>query len=325
MKYKKEHDVAQERAFLVLCSALCIQWVLFIITEYHLETLIWQDTFFFLAYIIPSILLLRSFFILERIHLLSKKYIFSKIWFMLLVLCLFFLILNFEIAYFIAVTGFWVMLFSLFFAYTIHLIKERYRAKADTRYNIAVFAYILGGLLILLSYILSSEKMVDSLGLEIRYIGDIIQLIGLFVISIFFFSIPHLSEYDWKERVIEIYILLKSGIGICNKNFRGEVSQLHSKQHIAGGFKTMEIILKSITESPGGSVIESKGGYIIIEPGIFITGVIICEENLKSVRSILKKIVGKIETIYSETFKTLSVGTQSIFDPIEDIINEFLI
>ena len=68
-------------------------------------------------------------------------------------------------------------------------------------------------------------------------------------------------------------------------------------------------------------VIEKEGKVLITSQGKYITGVIIADQNLNSLHFLLKRLIEKVEFLYSNIVRDWD-GTMEIFLPIENITQE---
>ena len=147
------------------------------------------------------------------------------------------------------------------------------------------------------------------------------QLFGLFILFLFFISIPSFLEYDWQKKIDSLYIIHKSGLLIYTKSFIGEDESPYNSS-ISGIITSLKMMLEHISNKEDISVIEQKGKIIIIHPGSYIYGVLICEVNLDSLQILLSNFIEKIEIIYSNILKEWD-GDLKVLRPIDAIIKEY--
>jgi len=140
-------------------------------------------------------------------------------------------------------------------------------------------------------------------------------------LSLFFMTMPKFSEYNWQEKIESLFILSQPGICLYEKLFRHRDEQT-DKDLITAGLASVSLLLKTIIDKEGTSLIEEKDKTIIIHPGAYIYGVLMCDEKLKSLQILLKTVVTKIESIYSTILSTWKGGNTEIFKPIDDIVKK---
>ena len=83
-------------------------------------------------------------------------------------------------------------------------------------------------------------------------------------------------------------------------------------------------MLETVSASEDISIIEKKGKIVIIQPGKYIYGVLICDENLNSLQILLSNFIEKIETIYSNVLENWD-GDLKVFKPINDFAKEIFV
>ena len=162
--------------------------------------------------------------------------------------------------------------------------------------------------------------IVIMFGLRLRLVGDIFQIIGIIILSIFFNNLPSLSEQDWKDKIDKLFLMRASGICVYYKFFRDSTNK-RDEQNISGAINTIKMILREISHDEGEMVIEKEGKVLITNQGKYITGVIIADQNLNSLNFLLKRLIEKVEFLYSNIIRDWD-GAMEIFLPIENITKE---
>ncbi|MFX1502174.1 MAG: hypothetical protein ACFFDH_14515, partial [Promethearchaeota archaeon] len=177
-------------------------------------------------------------------------------------------------------------------------------------------------LLILIGYVFSMDLILQVFGLIIRFVGIILQLIAIALIFIFFRKIPPFFEFDWQDKIEDIYILNNTGICLFAYSFLSKTKILEN-QFVSGTLASMNIMLNELIKSKSAdiSVIRKFEKTLVLFSGNFITGVLICKEELKFFIHNLRKLILKIEEIYSSILIKWD-GDLTIFHPIKNIIDE---
>jgi hypothetical protein len=111
-----------------------------------------------------------------------------------------------------------------------------------------------------------------------------------------------------------------SGICIYYKFFKDPTNK-REEQNITGAINTIKMILQEISHDDGEMVIEKEGKVLITHQGKYITGVIIADQNLNSLNFLLKRLIEKVEFLYSNIIRDWD-GAMEIFLPIENITQE---
>ena len=303
----------QELSYSILIFSFGLQWIWFIISDFYAPNAQARIIFLNLGYV--SLLLGATFFvyIMERSVILIHKYIFTYIFILLNILYFLFLFIaiDFTQTFIAAPWPFFIIFFALYF---IDLSKK---ASKSIPYGIVFVKFFSGFVLLGIGYTLTIDVVTSIFGLTARFIGDLIMIVGIFIIYLFFSSLPPLSEFDWQKNLRSIFLIDPSGLPIFSKM----VVQQKDKSFetlISGALTSIRIILKDITKNEGLSVVKMKDNVTIIYPGKHLIGVIITKEELNSLKFLLKKFVHKVEDIYADSLSEWNRDL-SVFKPISKI------
>ena len=332
-KYQKKINDLQELGYFFLFFGYSLMWVCFIISDYYFSSteiispfLIWSQGSGFLLFrnIGYYCLMIGAFlcvFCLERYKVyLWKKYLFS-VGFLILItiftIALFFdLSLTQTFSYF-----FWPYFIFFFLLYLVDFLKKvRKREKL-------VFAVLksFGGFgIFAIGFLFEIDRVLDALGMDYRLFGAVLQLIGLGIISYFFISMPPFSEFDWQDKIEDIFLMNTAGICLYRKSFEDR-SELIDQNLVAGAISSINMMLKEITETKekGISVIQKQNKTIIILPSDQVAGIIFSKEDLNYIKVVLQKFVEKFETIFHDILQKWD-GDLSIFKHTGNILTEIL-
>ncbi len=173
-----------------------------------------------------------------------------------------------------------------------------------------------------LGFLFTIDGILDVIGIQYRFLGAILQLIGMGIISYFFISLPSFSEFDWKDKIEDVFLMDSAGICLLRKSFKDK-SDLVDEKLVAGAVSSINVMLKELTSAKERqvSIIKKKDKIVIIFPSEIISGIIFCKEDLNYVRVILAKFVHKFEAIYHDVLLSWD-GNLSIFKHTENIFNE---
>ncbi len=309
-----------EKASILFLLAYSSMWVFYIFGDYYMETQFLRLVVFNIGYILRMILGLIFIYQIEKFQIFFRKYLFSKIFliFTLISVVLFFTAIEFN--QYASMVLFWIPLILIFLMYTLKLAKKTRERQEMKYFKGKIYFSILGAIILGLGFGATSDPIVRLLGLNIRIVGDILQIIGIIVLSIFFINLPSPSEQDWKDKIDKLFLMRASGICIYYKFFRDPTNK-HGDQIISGAINTIKLLLKGISHDDGEMVIEKEGKVLITNQGKYITGVIIADQNLNSLKFLLKNFVEKVEFLYSNIIRDWD-GPMEIFLPIENITKE---
>lgn len=176
----------------------------------------------------------------------------------------------------------------------------------------------------LIGFLLTTDALIEILGLEGRMIGAILQLISVVILSYFFLTLPPFNEFDWQDKIEALFLVDNAGICLYYKVF-SEKKELMDEHLISAAISSINIMLQGLTatreRSKTISVIKKKGENVIIYQGESISGVLYTSEELNFPKIVLKEFVEKFETLYYNILKNWD-GNTNIFDPTELIVRE---
>ncbi len=309
-----------EKASILFLLAYSSMFVFYIFGDYYMETHFLRLVVFNIGYILRMVLGLIFTYQIEKFQIFIRKYLFSKIFsiFTLISVVLFFTAIEFTQN--ASLVLFWIPLILIFLIYILKLAKKTRERQEMKFFKGKIYLSILGAIILGLGFGATSDPIVNVLGLNIRLVGDIMQIIGIIVLSIFFINLPSPSEQDWKGKIDKLFLMRPSGICIYYKFFRDPTNN-REEQNISGAVNTIKIILKEISHDDGEMVIEKEGKVLITNQGKYITGVIIADQNLNSLNFLLKRLIEKVEFQYSNIIRDWD-GAMEIFLPIENITQE---
>ncbi len=311
----------QERAYSWLLIGYSIMWFFIIIGDHFVEPIYLRTLILNIGFFIQIICLCAFFRIMENDKNYLKKYLFTKICIILIVIYIFIVIVFIHYAAFM-VSAFWILLAVFTIIYLKKINSNLYVKQEVGDFKLISLKFCLGFILTSLGYQLTTRFIVKIMGLNIRLFGDILQLVGLIFMTLFLFSVPSFTEYEWRDQINYISIMHKSGLFIYKKSFKDKISLVVDESMITGRLTTIKMMLEEFGDSKSISIIRKKNRTFIIEPGKFIYGVLICDKELEALKILLRKFIEKVEMIYDNILRSWD-GNLKIFRPIEDIAKEF--
>ncbi len=316
---KSELKKSLEKGYIWLFLGYSLLRFFTIVGDYYVDSFHLRTLFLNVGYLIQMAFLINFVRIMENYKVFIRKYLFTKICLVLIFIyfIVFFIDCNYVIFFLIS---FWIF-FIVFFIIYLKDLGSKFNNKIDLRsFKLNLLKFYIGMILIVVGSATTMDFVIEIFGFGIRLIGNILQLIGVIFISFFFFSIPSYSEYDWQDKIISVFIMHKSGLFIYKKSFREKASPI-DESVITGALTTIEMMLEKVSHIDSISIIKKKEKILIFQPGRFIYGVLICEEELESLKILLSKFISKIETIYSNVLEDWDRNL-NVFTPIEGIAKE---
>jgi len=321
VRYKAQYELKslQEKAYIWLFLGYSSMWVFIIIADYYLSPGLFRTQILNIGFFIQIICMFIFISIMEKYKIYLKKRLFTKILTIMILFYIFIFIVAINLAATIS-TIFWIIFIMFFIVYLKELSKSHYIKAASEKFKMDLLKFLIGILLVSIGYQLTTRLVVNTLGLGYRLLGDIFQIFGLFFLSTFFLSIPSFSEFDWHDKIDSVYITDKAGRFLYKKFFRHHKDPI-DQNIIAGLITSVNMMLQTLTKRKGVTMIEKEGKIVIIQPGKFISGIIICDEKLNSLQVLLTRFIEQIEEIFHKVLENWK-GELSILDPIESIAEE---
>ena len=315
----KDERNTQEKAYVSIFFGYGLCWIVFIIRDYFSSPDI-RELLFIIALFIVITFLSIFFYYMEKDQIFFTRYLFTKVSFILTILTVSIILFDINHAPLFGYILFIIEIILFFGIYIIRFYGNDQIREIESFFKLKFIILTFGLAFMGLGFLLTSNPLLSIYGLTPRIYGNIIQLVGITFLYLFFRFVPPLNEYSWKQKINNLYVLLNSGLAIYHKSFRS--SEDPSKtQSSAAAIKVINDMLSTITNMDGMSIIEKKNQFFVILPSKYITGVLICDEKFTSYKLLLKRLMQKIEKIYSEFLKEGNLNTK-LFDPIEDIAKE---
>ncbi|MHA1297987.1 MAG: hypothetical protein ACTSO9_00930 [Candidatus Helarchaeota archaeon] len=179
-------------------------------------------------------------------------------------------------------------------------IKEKWRKN--------IYGFYIGVILNILGYGGVSDIITNTFGVGIRLLGDILIFSGMFFVNLFFMSLPALREFDWVDKIRDLYVMHDSGRCIYEYNFKEEETHTSSKvypQLIAGGLTSITQAIAKLLESEEHLEVLDKGDVkLLFEYGKNVINVLIVDEVFETIKIKLKNFTKEIEHLYQDILPT---------------------
>lgn len=329
LKQEKGLRNLQELGYFFLLAGFGLTWFIYLFSDFYTPDELISPFFFWnigsfrylflnLGYFsisIFSILFLRC---VEKYKIfLFKRYLFTFLFSIYAIL--FFILFIIDIRITQNLTYFFWSIFIFFFL--VYLIDFAKRVQGKQNLYIGLLKYLSGIGLTLIGFLFSTDLMINVFGLAGRLLGDILQLSGLLLLSIFFLTLPPFSEFDWMNKLEAIFLMNSSGICLYYKIFQ-EKKEFMDQNLISAAFSGINVMIDQITQSRTGiSVVKKKDENIVMYSGNLITGVLYTSEELNYTKVLLKEFITKFETIFERLVKEFS-GDITVFESTEVLVND---
>jgi len=328
LKYRSRRTqfrAVEELGFAVLFFGFSFMQFLAILGNFFLpntpEPFLWRsgtmrDLFLAIGYFILLVSIIVFINVMER----TKQYFLKQYFFTYTTLILlassvvpFFIDLKLLNYFFYAV---WLILFLFLIIYFVKFFKGAEDSRAQ------IIKVSLFFLMVFVGIIISSEKVMTFVGLELGLGGAICQFIAIVCLVYLFLKMPPFSEFEWKGKIDELLIMTKAGVCIYHKYFIDKVSHL-SDVMVSGALIGVNIMIDELTatEKKGMSIIKKKDKIVNLFSSSELVGVLISTEELKSINYYLKAFIQKVESIYQNILLNWD-GQIEVFAALENLVVE---
>jgi len=243
---EKDTKIPQEKAIIYMGFGYSLMWIFRIVGDYYIEDSLLRSFYFNLS--LYSLLGggLAFVYTMEKYKLLYfKRYHLTLSFFVLYVIFIVFTSISHQLRTPLALT--FVPFLFIYFVFFLKKLKTIYFKKEEfKKYRISSSIFLIGMILLFFGYILSTDLMriILSLDLNIRMIGDNFQIAGVLLLAFFLIYIPSFSEFDWRKSLDGVLIMHRNGLPIFRK-FYVEL-QTEFEGLITGILTTVKLIYKLV-------------------------------------------------------------------------------
>jgi len=329
-KPEKELRNVNELGYAFLLLGLSFMWFFYMGADYYASDelvspfYIWPEgsermALLTLGYLAVMVGAFICMVLMESIKVYAvRKYFFSSIFMVLMLVFGIVGLIDLSLTQSLSML-FWPLFLIFFFTYMLDFnskVKEREKRLSG------VMKFLSGFMLIAIGFILTTDTSINLLGLEFRLVGAILQLVAILFIFYFLVSLPPFSEFDWKEKLENVFIINKGGICLYSQSYLDNQKETVDENLVSGAISSVNLMLEELTSTKGLTILEKRGKIVTLCPGEFTYGVTFSTEDLKNIKARLKSFIDKFETVYFNVLEGWS-GDLDIFKPTENLIKEF--
>ncbi|MFX0133206.1 MAG: hypothetical protein ACFFDN_06135 [Candidatus Hodarchaeota archaeon] len=203
------------------------------------------------------------------------------------------------------------------FTYSL-IVKTKGEIRKKMKYSIII------SLFMCFFYIMATAlgKWFLPLPEELRVIISMVGLIiTIFIWGIIFLSFETFTEFGWKEKLKELYIIAPNGGTLFHYSFEKEsIKKVHDLISSGlTGFK--EVIAEMIQSKQTLKVIDHEDLKILFEYGNYSTLALITYENLRIYHSKLDSLIKQFENLFQDVLSDWK-GETEVFRPSKRLIEE---
>lgn len=159
--------------------------------------------------------------------------------------------------------------------------------------------------------------------LPLSIAANTVELFGLTLMTFGVYRLPMLIEFDWKTKMIHLYIMHKDGLLIFEREFK-KIDVVESTI-VGGGITGIITAIKAMTKSKKKmSIIEQGDRNILLEYGEHVTLALMIEEPLEIFTYKLKELLNNFEVFFKDFLSEWDGGDVRMFLPAGVLIDRIL-
>ncbi|MHA1379908.1 MAG: hypothetical protein ACTSRG_16180 [Candidatus Helarchaeota archaeon] len=146
------------------------------------------------------------------------------------------------------------------------------------------------------------------------------ETFGVMLIAFGAWKSPNLSELEWKEKLLGLYIITSTGICIFKHSFK----QIETMDPllVGGGITSVVKMVKEMTKSNQRlSHIKQTDRNILFEYGKYVTVALLVEEDLEILKYKLKFLLLNFEEFFRDVLPTWN-GNLDLFKPAKVLVEK---
>lgn len=180
--------------------------------------------------------------------------------------------------------------------------------------NILLAGFLLG----YFGFFLASDISFYSFGFGPYLAGEASLVLGLVIFGFGSIYSPALGELDWKQQLIELYIIQQGGLLVFHHEFAKttELDQVLT----AAGISGVQSLFKEITRSESGLNVVSVGHFeILFSHSSSFTSVLVCKASYKVLLAKLTEFTETFELMFGKILQNFE-GNLREFSSAQDLI-----
>ncbi|MHA2424945.1 MAG: hypothetical protein ACXAEF_09170 [Candidatus Thorarchaeota archaeon] len=178
---------------------------------------------------------------------------------------------------------------------------------------------VLGFLIGFLGFVLSSDLAYNALGMGAYLIGEASLVIGLAIFGIGAIYSPALGELDWKQQLVELYIIQQGGLLVYHYEFErtSDLDQVLT----AAGISGIQSLFQEITQSDMGLNVVSVGKFeILFSHSRSFTSVLITKAPYNVLIDKIEEFTNMFELMFGAIIQNFE-GNLKEFSSTKELVN----
>lgn len=205
--------------------------------------------------------------------------------------------------------------------YAISIWKNLHGAEFQSQ---PLFFILIGLVFMAFGFFFTTDIAYSMLGIYSRLAGDMVQFVSVIALSGAIYMLPPLSEYDWKGKIKQIFLITTSGITIFDKNFEPTVDKNDTQADFAGSaIIALKMLIETmIKEGKNLESINKTYATISLIYGKNIIGVAVTDKKSPIINAKVKYFVKDFEKKFGKSIENFS-GSMEHFSSVKDLLEKY--
>ncbi|MFX0100975.1 MAG: hypothetical protein ACFFCS_15475 [Candidatus Hodarchaeota archaeon] len=302
-----------------LFTGFALMCLVYIFSDFYTENN--EQRYFIMqfGYVCGSAGCFAMIFIIERVQIFYKRRIFTHILGIAFIILIILIIISFTVplgnlVQFFA-NFFWLPIIGFMFGY---FIKIGRMVKGKLRLNTIIM--FIGAFSLILGVIGATDMVLRTLGALFLPISQLLQIIGIFLISVFSLRLPSWQEIEYKNAIYSLMVIYKGGELLFEHDFIEHDKRI-SSIIVAGSIESSTTLLEGVFKTGTLKVLDLEQKKILLEKGENITIALVAEAQLESLEFLLHATRMEFESFFSAELEDWK-GDKDIFKPARYIIEK---
>jgi hypothetical protein len=169
-----------------------------------------------------------------------------------------------------------------------------------------------------IGFVLSGDAIYNTFGFGPYLVGEASLVVGLVIFGFGSIYSPALGELDWKNQLVELYIIQRGGLLIFHHEFvqNSEIDEMLT----AAGISGVQSLFQEITSSEAGLNVVSVGQFeILFSHSSTFTSVLISRAPYKVLLAKLKEFTNLFELMFGSILQNFE-GNLREFSSAQDLV-----
>jgi hypothetical protein len=182
-------------------------------------------------------------------------------------------------------------------------------------------------------YVLITDQAVEFFGWDSRVVGDVVMLVSMILISIFFARMPSIDEFEWKKFLDKIFVVNDAGMTLYYKDLKTGAGRQSEEERstfetfdcqlLMGAFTSVKDVFTNAFDLHNPlNTITKEDCVILVEYRKNLMFVLICRRALESHRKLLTEFAAEFTRVFREKLGENIVNLE-YFRAADELIEQF--